>query len=208
MKRTVGLAALIGGPGRSQRPLFSSRTRRARRRSRRPGRVAWVALVAGALASTGLTTPPAAVAATSGALGGAGPAPGTIFVANGGADGYGSTGIGPGSITIYHPGASGDARPEAVITKGIDGPLGLAFDSSGNLWVANFASSVAEYSKAELAKPSPAPTRTILVAGHAGAEFQDRGGIERPNHLQRISLIVPEVWKIGRGIRGIDIGRG
>jgi len=175
-RRTVGLAALIGGPGRSQRPLFSSRTRRARRRSRRPGRVAWVALVAGALASTGLTTPPAAVAATSGALGGAGPAPGTIFVANGGADGYGSTGIGPGSITIYHPGASGDARPEAVITKGIDGPLGLAFDSSGNLWVANFASSVAEYSKAELAKPSPTPTRTINYRA-GGVAFDPSGNL-------------------------------
>ncbi|MGO9581730.1 MAG: hypothetical protein ACLP36_02885 [Acidimicrobiales bacterium] len=103
-------------------------------------------------------------------------APGTILVANGGADGLGSTGIGPGSITIYRPGASGDARPEAVITKGIDGPLGLAFDSSGNLWVANFASSVVEYSKAELAKPSPAPTRTINYRA-GGVAFDPSGNL-------------------------------
>ena len=103
-------------------------------------------------------------------------APGTIFVANGGANGWGSTGIGPGSITIYRPGASGDAHPEAVITKGIDGPLGLAFDSSGNLWVANFESSVVEYSKAELTKPSPTPARTINYRA-GGVAFDPSGNL-------------------------------
>jgi hypothetical protein len=160
-RRTVGLAALIGGPGRSQRqdrrsrqPLFSSRTRGARRRSRRPRRVAWVALVAGALASTGLTTPPAAVAATSGALGGAGPAPGTIFVANAGAGAQGAGGTGRGSVTLYRPGATGNERPETVITKGIDGPGSITLDSSGDLWVANESGNVVEYSRADLANAS------------------------------------------------------
>jgi hypothetical protein len=75
-------------------------------------------------------------------------------------------GIG-GSVTMYRPGAAGNARPEAVITTGVDGPEGLTFDSSGDLWVANNSGgangggAVVEYSKAELAKASPLPTVTI-----------------------------------------------
>lgn len=103
-------------------------------------------------------------------------APGSVLVANGGSEGWGSTGTGPGSITIYRPGASGDAHPEAVITKGIAGPLGLAFDSSGNLWVANFESSVVEYSKAELTRPSPSPSRTINYRA-GGVAFDPSGNL-------------------------------
>jgi hypothetical protein len=90
---------------------------------------------------------------------GRGPVPGTIFVANSTAalpPGQ-PVGAGPGSITVYRPGATGDARPEAVITAGVDGPGELAFDASGDLWVANLTSStVVEYSRAELATASPA----------------------------------------------------
>jgi hypothetical protein len=84
-----------------------------------------------------------------------GPVAGTIFVANEGD--YGG-GTGPGSITFYRPGASGNARPEGTITKGVDGPSGFAFDSSGDLWVANGTGTVVEYSRADVATASPVPT--------------------------------------------------
>lgn len=77
----------------------------------------------------------------------------------------GAVGVGPGSITLYSPGATGDARPEAVITKGVDGPYGLAFDASGDLWVSNNnTDTVVEYTKSELAKVSPAPSVIISCA--------------------------------------------
>ncbi len=134
-------------------------------------------------AAQGSLAPGASTQVASGVL-----EPGTIFVANGGVEGYGSTGTGPGSVTIYQPGARGDARPEAVITKGIDGPLGLTFDSSGNLWVANWEGAtgqgtVVEYDKAELAKTSPAPTRTIDVGG-GGVAFDPAGNLWVANWWQ------------------------
>jgi hypothetical protein len=107
-----------------------------------------------------------------------GPAPATIFVANTGP--YNNTTnqfTGPGSITVYRPGSSGDARPEAVITKGLDGPVDMAVDSSGDLWVANEdGDTVVEYSRAELAKSSPAPTMTISTAT-VGLAFDPSGDL-------------------------------
>ena len=127
-------------------------------RSRHLGRVGGTALAAGMVASVGLGTLPATAVATSRAIGAAGPVPGTIFVANGGLVGEGT---GAGSVTVYRPGASGNTRPEAVITAGVAGPGSLALDSSGNLWVADNLGTVVEYSKAELTSASPAPTVTI-----------------------------------------------
>jgi hypothetical protein len=115
---------------------------------------------------------------------GPGPVPGTIFVANStvGLPSGQPVGAGPGSITVYPPGATGNARPEAVITAGIDGPIALAVDAAGNLWVANATSStVVEYSRAELATASPAPTVTIsgppqtILSQLSGLAF-DAGG--------------------------------
>jgi sugar lactone lactonase YvrE len=137
-------------------------------RSRRPWRVGSAALVAAMVSGTGFATSPAASAAPSIALSVPGPAPGTIFATNPGAAGGG--GVGPGSITLYRPNSTGDALPEAVITKGVDGPNGLAFDASGDLWVSNLGdSTVAEYSKSELAKVSPAPSVIISVNHDGGA---------------------------------------
>ncbi len=102
---------------------------------------------------------------TSPALSAAGPVPGTIFVANGGGTAQGAGGTGPGSITLYRPGSTGNARPAAVITKGIDGPGGLTLDTSGDLWVANESGKVVEYSRAELANASPVPTVTLSYGG-------------------------------------------
>ena len=95
--------------------------------------------------------------------------PGTIFVANGGDNGQGASGTGPGSITVYPPGSTGDVRPEAVITKGIDNPGGLTFDASGDLWVANGSGKIVEYSKSELGSatsrwPRPSSSPSMGVA--------------------------------------------
>ncbi|MGO9965420.1 MAG: hypothetical protein ACLPUG_18610 [Acidimicrobiales bacterium] len=96
-------------------------------------------------------------AKTSPAAGG--PAPGTVFVANAGRTGGGT---GNGSVTAYRLSATGNARPNVVITAGINGPSGLAFDAAGNLWVRDVDGVVVEYNKAELDKASPVPTILIL----------------------------------------------
>ena len=169
---------------------------RAKRCLRRPGRVASAALVAGALASTGLATSPAAVAANSGTLGGAGPVPGTIFVANAGAAAQGAQGTGRGSITLYRPGATGNERPEAVITKGIDGPGGISFDSSGDLWVANESGNVVEYSRADLASASPVPTVTLSFGG-GGLAFDPLGDLWVINGSLVVEFTKAEIAKSG-----------
>jgi hypothetical protein len=95
--------------------------------------VGCAALVAGVLAVQACTcsvTEAAAVQPSAAAFA----APGTIFVANAGeVTGLGVRGT--GSVTVYRPGATGNARPEVVITAGVNGPGDLAFDPSGNLWV-------------------------------------------------------------------------
>lgn len=146
---------------------------RGARRSRGPGGVAWAAVVACVVTSTGVVTSPAAAVTTSKVLGGTGPTPGTIIIANAGADAFAAAGTGPGSVTLYRPGAHGDARPEAVLTVGIDGPAGFAIDSSGDLWVADEGSvsaefsdvpgTVVEYGKSELTEASPRPSVTLKV---------------------------------------------
>ncbi len=122
-------------------------------------------LVAGLVACVGPSGPRAAAAAPLNVSGPALPAPGTIFVANAGADGNGSVGTGPGSITLYRPGATGDARPEAVVTKGVDGPGSVTFDTMGDLWVANQTGTIVEYSRAGLAKASRGPSVTPVLHG-------------------------------------------
>ena len=75
------------------------------------------------------------------------------------------------------PGATGDERPEVVITKGIDGPGSLAVDASGDLWAVNDGSgTVVEYSRADLAKPAPAPTVTLSIGGD-GVAFDPSGDL-------------------------------
>src|ERR1700678_2012361 len=128
--------------------------------------VAGATLVAAIVSGTGFASSPAASEASSVAPSVAGPAAGTIFVTNPGAAGGG--GVGPGSIALYRPNST-DALPEAVITKGVDGPNGLAFDASGDLWVSNVGdNTVVEYSKSELAKVPPAPS-VIISASPDGA---------------------------------------
>jgi hypothetical protein len=85
----------------------------------------------------------------------------------------------PGFITVYRPGAYGNVHPEAVIKKGVDGPLGMVVDSSGNLWVANgLGNTVVEFDRAELAKASPAPTVTLRIPNcPTGVAFDPSGDL-------------------------------
>jgi len=128
-------------------------------RGRLVGLVGCTALVAGALVSTALNIPAAAAVRTSIERSAAGPAPGSIFVANDGSVGS------RGSVTEYAVRASGNVHPVLTITRGVNVPWGLAFDASGDLWVANHLSdTVVEYKKSELAKASPTPS-VILSSG-------------------------------------------
>jgi DNA-binding beta-propeller fold protein YncE len=90
---------------------------------------------------------------------------------------YDGGGTGKGSVTAYRPGATGDARPELLITAGVDNPGSIAFDPSGDLWVPNSTSNtVVEYSRAELSKASPVPTVTIGDNGQPWADAFDPSG--------------------------------
>jgi len=147
------------------------------RHRRKRATVGCAALVAGVLAGTGMCAPPAEAAAVQRSAT-AVTAPGTIFVANAGA-GNGAGGTGLGSVSVYRPGATGNARPELVITAGVNGPGDLTFDPSGNLWVSNSSSgTVVEYSEAELSKVSPVPTVTISPpTGTGGIAFWPSGDL-------------------------------
>ncbi|MGD0441009.1 MAG: hypothetical protein ABSB52_10335 [Acidimicrobiales bacterium] len=130
------------------------------------------------LAYNALGAAPAAAEHISIEQSAAGPAPGTIFVANAGAYSSQTEGTGKGSVTAYRPGSTGNARPELVITAGVDGPNSIAFDRSGNLWVANTNSdAVTEYSRAELAEASPLPTVTISLNSPVGDAFSPAGDL-------------------------------
>jgi hypothetical protein len=148
---------------------------------RRSGLVGSAVLLAGVLAGTGMSVPASAAALTPVEPSAAPLVPGTIFVANARAAFLGAQGTGEGSVTAYGQTATGNIRPILVITKGIMGPSGLTFDSSGDLWVANNSNdnNVVEYSKAELSSPSPAPTVTISQSGSGamGLAFDPSGDL-------------------------------
>ncbi len=155
--------------------------RSAARRSPLCGLAGCAALVAGVIASPGPSAPVVATALTSMERSADALAPGTIFVANGPAGFEGGLGTGNGSITAYPSTATGNVRPTVIITKGILGPTGLTFDSSGDLWVANNSdnNNVVEYSKAELTGVSPAPSVTISQSGSGamGLAFDSSGDL-------------------------------
>ena len=63
-------------------------------------------------------------------------------------------------MDVYPPNANGDVAPEASFTEGSYGPTTMAFDPSGDLWVANEnTSDLFEITKAELAMPERAAGR-------------------------------------------------
>jgi hypothetical protein len=145
------------------------------RRGRLVPLVGCAALVAGAFVNAALSAPPAAAARTSMEQSATSPAPGSIFVANAAAS---AGGTGKGSVTAYRPGATGDVRPELIITAGIDNPDSIVFDHYGDLWVANVSgNTVTEYSRADLAKASPVPSVTISVAAPGGDAISPSGDL-------------------------------
>ncbi len=98
----------------------------------------------------------------------------TIFVGNNG----GST------VTSYGLAVKGNVRPKVTISRHVSSPQGLAFDHSGNLWVAG-AGSVVEYSRSQLTEASPMPAVVISPRGSvpglalelAGLAFDSSGDL-------------------------------
>jgi sugar lactone lactonase YvrE len=109
--------------------------------------------------------------------------PGTVFVANFG--GGGSTGVqATGSVTSYHSGAKGNAPALQTIAAKINAPQGVAFDRSGDLWVANSnTNTLFEYTKTGLAQRHPVPAVTISstssgsLTGPGGLTFDHAGNL-------------------------------
>jgi secreted PhoX family phosphatase len=90
----------------------------------------------------------------------------TVFVAN-----YDAS-----DVTSYAQSDNGNAIPKVSISADIMSPQGIAFDSSGDLWVANVGS-VVEFAKSELttasAKPRIVISSTDTFAGLAFDPFGD-----------------------------------
>lgn len=81
------------------------------------------------------------------------------------------------SVTEYAVGANGNVAPQVTIT-GLSGPTGLAFDSSGTLYVANNSGgspAIKEFSAG--ASGAAAPVRTITLAGSYGVYVDNSGNI-------------------------------
>ena len=111
------------------------------------------------LAGSALIPPVPASAAPSG---GDPFAPGSVVIAQGGTiagaagSGKGTTVKQNGEVEFYPPNSNGDVAPEASFTKDMYGPTDMAFDPSGDLWVAN----INVPTLVELTRPSsPCPTR-------------------------------------------------
>jgi len=152
---------------------------RATRVVLRLGTLCLVSAVSAAMLSTALGTP--AVASTAHVRGSLQLAPGTIFVANAGVD---NGGTGTGSVTEFSATQTGNVHPVATLSRGLNGPYGLAFDASGDLWVANnLSNTLVEYQKSDLAKASPTPSVTIssvpgdVLNSPAGIAFDSSGNL-------------------------------
>ncbi len=83
------------------------------------------------------------------------------------------TGTGPtveanGEVDFYSRNSNGDVAPEARFTNGMAGPVAMAFDPSGDLWVANInIGNVVELTRAQLTMPNPVPAVTITLPSGA-----------------------------------------
>ena len=113
-----------------------------------------------------LSAPAAEVALPSRA--GATPITSTVYVSNSDAS----------TVTSYPTSANGDVTPAATLSSpsSVNSPQASAFDSSGDLWVANSANqTVVEFTPSQLgASGSPAPNVTISATG---------GSLDQPDGL-------------------------
>jgi hypothetical protein len=148
-------------------------------------------LVSVDLAGTLLVAPTTTSAAPSGAPP---TAAGTVVVSQGGTIfGSGGSGVGTGveengDVDLYAPNSDGDAAPEASFTNGMYGPTTLAFDPTGDLWVANDNTSspaLVEFTRAQLRTSNPVPSVTIsppaadpgALANPFGMAFDRQGNL-------------------------------
>ena len=129
-----------------------------------------VEFAASQLAASGSPTPAVTLSATGGSLNRPGllafDASGNLWVANGG----NHTVV---EFAASQLGASGSPTPTVTVsaTSGsLNNPAGLAFDASGNLWVANAGTSntVVEFVASQLAA-SGSPTPTVTVSTTIGS---------------------------------------
>ena len=99
-------------------------------------------------------------------------------------------------FTASQLGSSGGPTPAVMISANngsLSGPIGLAFDASGNLWVANGGNNrVIAYSSSQLSA-SGAPTPAITVSGPAT-------GLNRPAgiavHAASQRTMMPGYWEV------------
>ena len=94
------------------------------------------------------------------------------------------------TVTAYGASASGDARPIATLTLGLDIPDCATFDAAGDLWVVNFnGRSVVEYASNAFSGGPQAPERTISsdssgsLNSPAGCTFDHSGDLWVANDL-------------------------
>jgi sugar lactone lactonase YvrE len=92
-------------------------------------------------------------------------ASGGLWVSNGNTSPFSVVGYRASQLT-----ASGSPVPAVTLTpsgSSLANPAGLAFDASGNLWVANVsgASPIVEFSASQLTNGSPTPNITVTSAG-------------------------------------------
>jgi sugar lactone lactonase YvrE len=91
-------------------------------------------------------------------------------IASGSANtGSGSAKTGPkalGEVDCYAPGSKGDTAPVESFRTGLNGPITLAFDASGNLWVGNNNNNtLVKYPQAQLDNANPVPSVVISPTG-------------------------------------------
>jgi hypothetical protein len=127
--------------------------------------------------STTTTSTTAGVSPAEGAV----PAPGTVFIANVGPQSVSGPPVG-GSLEWYRDSAMGNAPPLGATTA--QAPQGLAFDSSGDLWVTSAGDmSVLEYTNNQLVKASPAPRVTLRDQFNSqGGSLNDPGPLAVASH--------------------------